>query len=76
MKISADTTQYRITLIDPATGKKRKINFPLSGSIKDKRQQVREIKAYITQCKLEAKKLDTRALILEAEACRRAKHMA
>ncbi|MCP4103451.1 MAG: tyrosine-type recombinase/integrase [Lentisphaerae bacterium] len=74
MSIPANSTSYRVTVTDSASGKKRKLNFPISGTVKEKRQQVREIKNYITQCKLEAKKLETRALIMEAAACRRKSH--
>ncbi|MCP4050162.1 MAG: tyrosine-type recombinase/integrase, partial [bacterium] len=74
MSISANSTSYRVTVTDPASGKKRKLNFPISGTVKEKRQQVREIKNYITQCKLDAKKLKARALIMEAAACRRKSH--
>lgn len=74
MKLTADTSQYRITISDPVSKLKRKLSFPLTGSIKEKRQQIREIKLHIAQCKFEAKKFEARALIMEAEACRRAKY--
>lgn len=75
MKIIAATTSYRPTLTDPVTGKKKRFSFPLYGSLKEKKQQVKEIELFIHQCKLKAKKLEAEALILEAEACRRAKHL-
>ena len=74
MKITANTSQYRVTITDPISGMKRKLSFPLHGTLTEKRQQIKEIKVYIANCKLEAKKLEARALIMEAELCRRAKH--
>lgn len=59
-------------MVDPVSGKKVRLSFPLSGSIRDKNQQIREIDNKITACKLAAKMAETRALIFEAEAARRA----
>lgn len=74
MNITANTTNYRITLTDPATGKKKKLTFPISGTLKQKREKVREIQLYVEQCKVKSKKLEAKALIFEAEACRKEKH--
>lgn len=74
MKITAETTRYRPTITDPATGKKVKFSFPLHGSIRDKQKTVKEIDNYIFMQKLEAKKMEAKILILEAEATRRALH--
>jgi integrase len=75
MNITADTKNYRFVVTDPATGKKRKLNIPLYGTIKEKKQQIKDLQVYIMQCKIESKKLEAKALILEAEACRREKHL-
>lgn len=71
MEIKAETKYYRISITDPGLDVKRKISFPLHGTLKEKKKQVKNIQTRIAQWKLDAKMLDAKSLIYEAELNRR-----
>ena len=73
MNITSSTTNYRYNITDPATGKVRKLTLPLHGTVKEKKQQIKEHKTYIAGLRLELHKLEAKELLIQAEICRRTK---
>jgi len=73
MKVTAETTSYRVNFTDPLSGKVKKVGLPLFGTIKEKKLQVKELQAYINTLKLQAKKMEAKQLILEIEATKRSR---